>query len=283
MKTKTPPMHDSPCRFFIFPVLMMIPIILLLTCPACLATGHPEHNAPPAIETGVEFQPRLGEYHYEIQWARQRVATGTIAIRKDGDEYVLTADQRTTKFIDRIYRVRYKGETRIDAVALAPVESVIEERIKSRRKVQKAEYEKASGAVSVQETRTKKKQADKEVKTYEIQSDKAIVDVFSAIFLARSFDWSVGERHGFHVFVGEKQYEVAMDCIGKSAMEVDGSQIPVWVIQPEVRRTTSDKTSPAAQNTRIYIAADESKDIVKIKTKVDIGTVTLRLVKYMEE
>jgi hypothetical protein len=57
----------------------------------------------------------------------------------------------------------------------------------------------------------------------------------------------------------------------------------VWVIQPEVRKTSDDKASAASQRTSIFIATDESKDIVKIKTRVGIGALTLRLVKYVKE
>jgi hypothetical protein len=264
------------------PVVLMFVIVLALALTA-VAGEHPEQDAQLAEKTGVEFQPRLGEYHYEIRWARQRVATGIIAVRKDGDQYVLTADQRTTEFIDRIYRVRYRGETRIDAADLTPLASIIEEEVKKRKKVQQVKYDTDAGTVMVKETRTQRRKAEKEVRTYEIQSEKGILDVFSAIFLARSFDWSIGERHMFMVFVGEKQYTVVLDCIGTHAIEIEGNRYPVWVIQPGIRKNTETKSSSASQKTRIFIAADESRDIVKIETEPGIGTVTLRLVKYLEQ
>jgi hypothetical protein len=282
MKIKTVPIAGWPCVDRILLIALMVSIVLTGGLTS-VAADHPEQDAQLAVKTGVEFQPRLGEYHYEIQWARQRVATGIIAIRKDGNQYVLTADQRTTEFIDRIYRVRYRGETRIDATTLTPSESVIEEEVKKRRKVQKAEYDRTSGSVSVEEIRTKGNRSEIKTKIYELQSDTGILDVFSAIFLARSFDWSIGERHEFIVFIGEKQYAVSMECIGRSAFNIENDSIPVWVIQPLIRKTTDTKSSSAGRKTRIFIAADESKDIVKIETEPGIGTVTLRLVRYLEQ
>jgi hypothetical protein len=211
------------------------------------------------------------------------VATGIITIRKEGDQYVLTADQRTTEFIDRIYRVRYRGETRINIAGLEPSESIIEEEIKKRSKIQKVKYDRKSGSVIVEETRSKGNQGKAKVKTYEIQSDAGIMDVFSSIFLARSVDWSVGERHEFLIFIGEKQYAVTMDCIDLNTLEIEGTPIPVWVIQPSIRKITEEKPSSSSLNTRVFIAADESKDIVKIKTEPGVGTVTLRLVRYLEQ
>ena len=280
MKAVSLPMANV-CNTAHVRLVMLLAVIVLVSDLTGIAAEHPEQDAQLAVETGVEFQPRLGEYHYEIRWARQRVATGIITIRKDGNQYVLTADQRTTEFVDRIYRVRYRGETRIDAADLTPVESIIEEELKKRRKVQRAKYDTASGTVTVKETRTRARQAEKEAKAYEIQSDTGILDVFSAIFLARSFDWSIGERHAFMVFVGEKQYAVVLDCIGMQVIEIEGNRHPVWVIQPGVRKSTETKPSPVSQKTRIFIAADESRDIVKIETQPGIGSVTLKLLKYL--
>lgn len=281
MKSLTLPMTNV-CHAALFRVVVLLTVIVLFTELTGMAAEHPEQDALLAVETGMEFQPRLGEYHYEIQWARQRVANGTIAIRKDGDQYVLTADQQTTGFVDRIYRVRYRGETRIDTAALAPVVSTIEEEVRKRKKVQRAKYDKTTGTVTVEETRTREKQG-KEEKVYEIQSDTSILDVFSAVFLARSFDWSIGERQAFMVFVGEKQYAVVLDCIGKDEIEIEGNRHLVWVVQPRVRKSTKSQPSSVSQKTRIFIAADESRDIVKIKAQPRIGTVTLRLVKYLEK
>ena len=102
-----------------------------------LAFQQLEQNDQAAAETGVEFQPRLGDFHYEIHWAKTRVATGIVTISKEGEYFRLTADQKTTDFIDRIYRVRYQGETRIKVQSLSPSESFIQEEIKEDKRVQK--------------------------------------------------------------------------------------------------------------------------------------------------
>ena len=221
-----------------------------------LAAEHPEQDDREDAATGTEFRPRMGEYHYEIQWAGSRVATGIITVQEEGDLYRLTADQRTTKFIDRLYRVRYRGETRIRAADLSPSESVLVQEVKKRKKVQTATYDSETGSVSVEETRSRAKRAKVKKKTYELRSDTGIVDVFTAIFLARSFDWRVGERHSFQVFIGEKQYVVTLDCVGKSTFELQEDTIPVWVIRPGIRKTSAAEPSPVSQKTRVFIAAD---------------------------
>ncbi len=264
----------------------LVVCVVLSTCingmPA-LAFQQQEQNHQAAVETGVEFQPRLGEFHYEIHWEKTRVATGIVTISKEEEYFRLTADQKTTKFIDRIYRVRYQGETRIKVQSLSPSESFIQEEIKEDKKVQKIRYDARTGTAQVEEVRSQNNRTPEEKKTYELQDDKGIVDVFSAIFLTRSFDWSPGERHQFLIFVGDKEYQVTLECIGKTTLTVDGYVVPVHVIRPGIRRTNEENESPLHRKTRIYISADESRDIVKIKVQPGIGTVKLKLVKFQEK
>jgi hypothetical protein len=246
------------------------------------AYDQPEQDDKAAAATGVEFQPRLGTFHYEIQWVKTRVATSTVTIERDGEFFRLTADQKSTKFLDRIYRIRYRGATQVNVQDLSPDESIIHEEVKKRKKKQETSYDAQSKTATVVETRSKNDQAAVQKKTYELKTDSGIVDVFSAIFLARSFDWSVGERHQFLIFIGEKQYQVTMDCIGMSKLSVVDTVIPVYIIRPGIRRTDKAKESKIAKKTTIYISADESKDIVKVKSESGYGTVYLRLVEYQE-
>ncbi len=262
-------------------------ILFCLILPAFIVFGGLNANAdvPPgqddqAARTGVEFQPRLGEYRYEITWGNSRVATVSVSVQREGDHYVLKTHQQTTDFIDRVYRVRYRGEAHIKVEDLSPTRSVIEEQIKKRKKVQKAEYDTQTGAVTVEEQHSAKDAPTAQPNAYELNSGGDVVDVFSATFLARSFDWDVGERHEFMVFAGEKQYQVTLDCIVKSSYEFEGETFPVWVIKPGIRKTTKAEPYGIHEKTRIYLVADESKDIVKIESQPGIGTVKLRLIEY---
>ncbi len=245
--------------------------------------SQPESQAIANTEQPIEFSPGLGQYHYEIRWGPKRVAKVTISIERQGEEYALRVDQKSTKFIDRMYRVRYRGETRINAADLSPVESVIEEEVKRRKKVQKAEYDSETGSVTVTETRSRRNRSDEKTKVYELRSDTEIVDLFSAIFLAQSLDWQEGERHTFTVFIGPKLYQVALDCLGQRTYKLGDKTIPVWVIRPAIKKTTEKKASPLHKNTKLYLSADETNALVKIKSELGIGTVKFRLVRHQRD
>ena len=85
------------------------------------------------------------------------------------------------------------------------------------------------------------------------------------------------------VFIREKQYHVTLDCLERIAYELEGKKIPVWVIQPGIRKTTEKKASRLSRRTLVFIADDASKDIVKIKTRSGYGTFKLRLVRFEEK
>jgi len=71
-----------------------------------------------------------------------------------------------------------------------------------------------------------------------------------------------------------------MDCIGKTTFPIGDAELPVWVIRPTSRKVGGNESSFTHENTRVYLSADKSKDIVKVKSKLGIGSVKLRVVKY---
>ena len=213
------------------------------------------------------------------------MGTGVIRIERDADHYVVKAKKKTTGLVDIIFRLQYMGEARIKVAGLFPVDATLVEEDRKRKKIQEVQYpsSKESGPIKVVETRTRKKQQDVETKEYEFVSHSGHVDIFSAIFLARSFHWQIGERHEFIMFSGSKQYRVSMDCIGETMVEVGDEQIPVWIVQPTSSKIFEDTETFSHTDTLVYLSADESKDLVKVKTKLGIGSVKLRLVNYLEK
>ena len=263
--------------------LLFLLLLFFVAAAPHIASAQPEQNDAAAVATGIEFQPRLGEFHYDIHWGIKRVASGVISVSRENDHYVLKLHKKTTDAIDMVYRVRYRGETRLKAEDLSPEHSILSEEVKKKKKVQDARYDPDTGAVNVVETRSKRKMSGKDkVKEFELQSDTGIFDAFTAIFLARSFDWQLGESHQFSVFIGQKEYDVSLDCIEKMKMDLPIGKIPVWVIRPAVVKRDDSKESSGGENTLMYLSADESKDLIKIRTKLGIGSVELRLVKYVE-
>lgn len=261
--------------------------LLLVMVVICSSTvyAQPEQNEEAAEASGIEFQPRFGEYHYDITWGGNPIGTGIVSVVREDDHYVLKARSETIGLIDKLYQLRYMGETRIKTEELAPIRALVVDEDKKRRKVQEVHYPAADSPDSIKmlETRYPKKNGGGiRAKEYEFLAETGILDIFSAIFLARSFDWQEGEQHTFSVIIGSGQFEVTLSCIGATELSVEEESIPVWVIRPKASEITEKPSPPPKRKMLVYLSADESRDLIGFEVNLGFSSVKLDLVKYFD-
>ncbi len=259
--------------------LVLVLIGLVIGARGAAFALQPPEQGPETVSDRIhEFHPRLGTFYYVIHWADSKVADATITIERDGDYYRMVADEETTKFLDRIYRIRYRGETVIRAEDLVPVETVIKEERGRKKTTEQITYD-AEGKAEVV---VSEKEPDAPIKqeAYLINEETFAIDMFSAIFLARSFDWQENESQQFDVFSGKKRYLVSLDCIGKTVFHVGDINIDAWVIRPGVLKQNDPNAKTRHSGARVYLSADTSRDLLKIKTKIGLGTVKMKLLRY---
>ncbi len=268
-----------PCRM-IFRALARIVIFFLLCgyCESVNALEVPEQSPLTPPEPGIEFNPRTGTFYYIIEWGKSKAADARVTIKREGDFYKMTADQETTPFIDRIYRIRYSGETIIHAEDLLPKQTVIKGQFGKRQRVDEIYYGE-DGEVEAVVTKSKPR-SPPETEVYEISSETFAIDVFAAVFLARSFDWKVGESQQIEIFTEDKHHLITLDCLGHALYEEGTIRTPAWVIRPGSHNLDNPKAETVYSNTRIYLSADESRDLLKIKTSLGFGTIRMTLVEY---
>jgi hypothetical protein len=247
--------------------LIMAIVFLLVLGTNTAALSSQQSGQPPIITNS--FNPHLGTYYYEIHWGALPVATAKIIVQKDGPHYSLTSDQQTIGLIDRIYRFHYRGKTVVRTEDLSPMAIVIQEQKGRQKRTLKAQYRKDQ-SIEVVETVLEKKKPP-ETDTYDISSETHAIDMYSAILLVRSLDWREGRVQQFEVFTGKKRYAVSMKCIGKGILKLNKKQIPAWIIRPHVLKLGDPNAKPRHTNARIYLSADESRDLLKIKTDIGIG------------
>ena len=260
------------------PLALVVIGLVIGTRGSTVASQAPERNPEVVSRTAQEFNPRLGTFYYVIHWADSKVADATITIDRDGDYYRMVADEETTKFLDRIYRIRYRGETIIRAEDLVPVEAVIKEERGKKKTTEQIRYD-AQGKAEVV---VSEKEPDAPIKqeAYLINEETFAIDMFSAIFLARSFDWQENESQQFDVFTGKKRYLVTLDCIGKTVFLEGDIRIDAWVIRPGVLKQNDPNAKTRHSEARVYLSADASRDLLKVKTNVGLGTVKMKLIAY---
>ena len=221
------------------------------------------------------FQPRLGTYYYKIKWGSMEAAEAKISMQAEGEFYRIVADAKPTEFIDNIYRIRYRGEGVINAEDYTAVETIFEDRTRSREIRTEIHYRDSGEIEAV--TVKKKKQKPPKTKVRKFEPQGEVLDAFSAVFLALSFDWRVGLSEQFEVFTGKKNYLVTLVCVGTTPVEHREKDIACWVVVPTVVDTQKPDKKPKFTRTKIYISADPSRAVLKVKTKAGIGTVKAKL------
>jgi hypothetical protein len=266
-------------RLIRFMQWMIVLIGLVIAAPGATFALQPPEQDPETVSDRIhEFHPRLGTFYYVIHWADSKVADATITIERDGEYYRMTADEEITKFLDRTYRIKYRGETTIRAEDLAPVETVINQELGRKQTTEQIRYD-AEGKADVVVTK-KEPDAPVQQEAYHISEETFAIDMFSAIFLTRSFDWQENESQQFDMFSGKKRYLVTLDCIGKTVFHVGDINIDAWVIRPGVLKQNDPNAKTRHSEARVYLSADESRDLLKIRTKVGLGTVKMKLLRY---
>ena len=267
--------HSSPHTYF-----KRITFVLMAAFPLWQPAVKAVSQTQPvdASKISSHFKPPLGTYVYTIVWGNMKAAEATVTVKAENEYYRVTADTKTTKSIDRIYKIRYKGEGVISAEDYASVKTVLEERTRARKIRTEITYDE-SGEIETVRVRTKKKKKP-HVKTKKLAGDDETLDAFSAVFLARSFNWHVGLTEELRVFDGKKNYLVKLNCVETATFDHRDKEIECWVIVPSVIDLSKPKQKPKFSKTMIYISSDPSRHILKLQTKASIGTVKATLKRF---
>jgi len=252
----------------------------LVIAPATDALAGASDLLPPKPDS-TGFEPVLGTYSYLVDFKNVRIGTIDLTIHRENDLYKVQVLAKTVNMFDRIYRIRYRGEAVIDSNPFAPVQTTVQQQVRSRERATTTIFQ-PGGAIKTQE----RKSEDGEVayETRNIQPERFMLDPFSATYLARGFDWKAGTEKVFDVFPGKGQYEIRLKCERLVMLDMGGVKRPAWVITPTAVNLDPEKQAEAARKSqaamKIYLSADEQKDVLRIEASHMLGNLTVFLDKF---
>ena len=259
----------------------VIIVVFLVCCPVMLGWGEVTKKMS-ALSIDPEFQPELGTYHYEVTWQKVIVGYAQVTVGKEEDLHKITVHAETSKKLDRVYKVRYTGESLIGTDPISPVETRIHEKVKSKKKQTTIEFY-DDGTIKSVESRSRKKKPDR-IKYEEINTDRFTLDPFSAACLVRRLDWEEGVAEVFDVFTGKDQYELQLQCIDRTVIDMSGEKRDVWVIVPDITKLSGEEDEEDYEikqsNVKIYLSADERKELLRIEGYPKIGRVRAQMSKF---
>ena len=249
-------------------------ILILFTCSVSadvpldtLVVSTPDYES-------AEFKPELGTYEFIASWAGVPAATVYMTVDKEGLNYKLKTEVKTSKGIDLFYKLRYEASGVVSGVNLRPLTSEFKLNENSKTKSSKLIFKPDGSIESIYE------QKGKDSTTYDFDPENLLLDPFSAAFLARSMDWEPGTERYFDTFNGRSRYLISFKSVGKETLKINGEERGVWVLKPRVRKLNTDKKSSKLKDAKIYVTADSKREIVKVKSEVFIGSVNTKIVSF---
>lgn len=248
-------------------------ILLLAVCPVSESGAAAEGmSAPVSLDAG--FKPRLGTYNYKVAFNNLDVINASIDIHFEGDLFMMQVKAATTGTIDRIFRMRYRGQSITDTAPLIPVETKTEQKVRSKEKLMTMSFVDDG---TVKTTERKLKNGDTvSFDTRKFQADRFVFDPFSICYLIRAVAWQVGRAQTFTVYTGKKEYELLFKCTGETNIDFSGEKRSVWIIVPDVKELDANKQlqdiKKKPSNMKIYLSADENKDILKMEAIHALGS-----------
>ena len=117
-------------------------------------------------------------------------------------------------------------------------------------------------------------------KNVKFKTNNLTLDPFSLVFFARSLDWEKGATRVFDTYNGNNRYLITFTAVDKVKMDVNGQKKDVWVISPKVKKLVVKNPKKKLREAKIYITADESRDLLLIESEVFVGSLKTKLVSY---
>lgn len=182
-------------------------------------------------------------------------------------------DAKTSGALDFIWKMRDTISSTFDAGALTPAHFVFSQRENSKVIDTDAKFDQRTKRWAVN-----RQQVGKRTKIYHFESNNTL-DPITAVYLARSTEFKVGDKLYFKVFGGRYQYLLELSVEKKEPVELEsGKTIEAYRIVPRIQNITKKGYAGRVNEATIWISADERRMPIKMSSKVLFGTVHLELV-----
>ena len=267
----------------------MVKLSKRLSVTLCAVLGFvivslPQAGEAPVSPTVPTYQPKLQPFQagekqmYLAHWnglvsvaTAEITATPTIV---DGKKvFQVTVQAKSSKLLDLIWKMRDTITSTFDAKGFAPSRFTFRQRENSKVIDTEARYSELDKRWAVN-----RQEAGKKLKVYEFDSQN-VLDPITAVYLARSIDFKVGDRLYFKIFGGKYQYllELRIDGIEPVVLP-SGKSVEAYRIIPFIQNIAKEGYASRLNEATVWITADERRLPVRISSKIYVGSVYLELV-----
>ena len=187
--------------------------------------------------------------------------------------YQVRVEAKSSKMLDLIWRMRDTISSTFDAKALAPSRFTFNQRENSRVIDTDARLDPTAKQWAVN-----RQQVGKRTKSYQFEAQNTM-DPITAVYLARSTDFKVGDRLYFKIFGGRYRYLLELFVEKKEPVKLEsGKTDEAYRIIPRIQNLTKNGYADRLNEAVIWISADERRVPIKLSSKIAFGSVYLEMV-----
>jgi len=196
----------------------------------------------------------------------------TPVLLEDKKVLQVRVEAKTSRVLDLIWKMRDTITSTFDAKSLSPSQFTFSQRENTRIIDTEANYNPASRRWAVN-----RRQVGKRPKVYEFDAQNTL-DPITAVYLARSVDFKVGDRLYFNLFGGRYRYLLELHVEKKEPIELESGRVEAFKIIPRIQNITKRGYAARLNEAAIWISADEQRLPVLLSSKILFGTVYLELI-----
>jgi hypothetical protein len=255
---------------FLFRLIFLCSISLFSVLGLAADTQQPLQNYKP------RFRPFDGgeKAVYQASWMGVPVASAEIEMKPvtlDGRKfYHATIKAESWRYLDLIFKMRDTIESTFDAETLHPRRFFFSQRENKKVIDTTAEVDPASHKWTVRRKEGKRR------KDFEFDSPYTL-DTISAVYLARSLDFKIGDSYRLEVFGGKSRYLVTLDVVGKERVSVEKGEVDAYKIIPKIEDLSKTGYAKRVRQATVWITADEKRTLIKMSTQVFVGSVNIEM------
>lgn len=249
----------------------------------CAGASVPAGQAPAEPKSVPVYQPKFFPFDggervvYDTNWnglisvARAEIITTPQTI--DGKKfYNVRVEAKSSRVLDFIWKMRDTITSTIEAKNLAPSKFTFSQRENSKVIDTVAHYDHPTKKWTVRRDERKK------VKNYDFDQPFNTIDPITAVYLARSQDFKVGDHLYFHIFGGKYRYLLDLEVEKREKIKIKSGTVEAFKIVPRVKNVAKDGYAERLNEAAIWISADERRIPVMLTSKIIFGSVYMELV-----
>lgn len=256
----------------------------LIALTLLVSTAQAEYIQPSAVKVSTKsYYPKhsdfsVGEYVYRISWQGIPVASAKVNVDQPDSNgmWKVSAGAKTGDWISVLYSLSFDSESFFSRESFKPKLFTSRQTENQKKKVKEVSF--LPGGL----IQTKAFKDGKKDETISFQSKNQTLDPISAAFLARSLPIKVGSKKSFDVFNGKHRYLITFFVESKEKLKLNNKgEVECFSVRPEVVKLTDTEGEKRLRSARIWITADDKREVVKLESSVLIGSVKAELERFV--